>query len=55
MSKNTHSNGDISWFFDMDGLCSDLPSITVDFIKSPWNAAQRIHAYLCDFGLENKL
>ena len=55
MSKNTHSNGDISWFFDMKGLCSDLPRITVDFIESPWNAAQRIYAYLCDFGLENKL
>ena len=55
MSKTTHSNGDISWTFDMKGLCTELLCITVDFIESPWNAAQRIHAYLCDFGLLNRL
>lgn len=32
-----------------------LSKITVDFIESSWNAAQRSHAYICDFGLENKL
>ena len=55
MRKITHPNCDISWAFDMNGLCSDLPRITVDFIESPWNAAQRIYAYLCDFGLVSKL
>lgn len=55
MNKITHSNGDISWAFDMNGLCSDLTCITVDFIESPWNAAQRIHAYLSDFKLVGKL
>lgn len=55
MSQNTHSNGDIFWSFNMVGLCSDLTSIEVDFIESPWNAAQRFYAYLCDFGLVNKL
>lgn len=55
MSKITHSTGDISWAFDMNGLCTDLPCITVDFIENPWNAAQRIYAYLCDFRLVSKL
>ena len=41
MSKETHSNGDVSWAFNMSGLCSDLACIKIDFISNPWNAAQR--------------
>ena len=33
--KNTHFNGGVSRVFDMNGLCSDLPCITVDSIDSP--------------------
>ena len=55
MSKITHFTGDNSWAFDMNGLCTDLPCITVDFIENPWNAAQRIYAYLCDYRLVSKL
>ena len=55
MSKETLSNGDVSWTFDMSGLCSDLACIKIDFINNPWNAAQRFWGYLCDFNLTSRL
>ena len=55
MSKETHSNGDFSWAFDVRGLCSDLTFIKIDFINNPWNAAQRFWGYLCDFNLADRL
>lgn len=55
MSKETLSNGDVSWAFDMSGLCSDLARIKIDFISNPWNAAQRFWGYLCDFNLADRL
>ena len=54
MSKEIHSNGDVSWAFNMSGLCSDLACIKIDFISNPWNAAQRIWGYLCDFNLTDR-
>jgi hypothetical protein len=54
MSKETHSNGDISWAFDMSSLRSDLACIKIDFISNPWNAAQRFWGYLCDFNLTDR-
>ena len=54
MSKESHSNGDVSWAFDMSDLCSDLACIKIDFISNPWNAAQRFWGYLCDFNLTDR-
>ena len=51
MSKETLSNGDISWAFDMSGMCSDLACIKIDYISNPWNAAQRFWDSLYDFNL----
>ena len=55
MTKELYPNGDCSWALDMKGQCNDLDVIQVDFISSPWNAAQRFLGYLCDFGIEDKL
>lgn len=55
MTKGLYPNGDCSWALDMEGLSDDLAVIHVDFIGSPWNAAQRFFGYLNDFGIAVKL
>ena len=55
MSSGVYSTGDKWWSLDLSGLSNDLACIRVDFIDSPWNAAQRFWGYLCDFSLTDWL
>lgn len=55
MTKELYPNGDCSWALDTKGLSDNLAVIHVDFIDSPWNAAQRFWGYLNDFGLTDRL
>ena len=55
MSSGFYYTGDEWWSLDLAGLCDDLACIRVDFIISPWNAAQRFWGYLCDFNLADRL
>lgn len=54
MSFGTYPTGDKWWSLDLTGLSKDLVCIRVDFIDSPWNAAQRFWGYLCDFNLTDR-
>lgn len=55
MTTGTYPNRDKWWRLDLAGLSQDLASIRIDFIESPWNAAQRFWGYLCDFNISERL
>ena len=54
MSSGVYSTGDKWWSLDLAGLSNDLAYIRIDYIDSPWNAAQRFWGYLCDFNLTDR-
>ena len=51
MTSGFYSTGDKWWSLDIAGIGNDLAYIRIDYIDSPWNAAQRFWGYLCDFNL----